>query len=142
MKMVEWHYDIQDYVGDKSSIYFYIEKNLNEEDIRDKFISKAKEMKRVISVNFDDRAKPEKFTRIESTLQPLNYSGQLILNEAEKTNPHMVRLEGQFKSITPALSGHDDGPDSIEGGVWIINNKLRVMAPVKIGTYGRSSKKY
>ncbi len=141
-KMVEWHHEADGWVAGRTAIYMYIEKNLNEDTIRRDMQTAEKSGKKVLSVTFDDRAKPEKFTRIESTLEPLNRTGQLIFNEAEKENPHMQRLEEQFKAIEPSLPAHDDGPDAVEGGVWIINNKLRLMQPIKVGVQKRTSKKF
>ena len=37
----------------------------------------------------DEEKKTDKATRIEANLEPLNREGNLILNEAERDNPHM-----------------------------------------------------
>ncbi|MCH5690029.1 hypothetical protein LWM68_40890 [Niabella sp. W65] len=88
-------------------------------------------MRAIISIIGDDRKKPQKFFRIEAELQPLMKNGELILNEAERANPHMQRLEGQFLSASPN-SKTMDGPDFVEGGVWFIKNKLSIaIAGVK-----------
>jgi hypothetical protein len=73
----------------------------------------------------DERDKPEKWTRIEGTLEPLNRAGLLVLNVDEKDNPHFKRLESQFKTAS-ATCRIMDGPDCIEGAVFIIKNKLAV----------------
>ena len=123
-KMIEWHTDIQKYVGDKTALYFFIESNF----LQDDFLNKFREDAPKINIQGDDRHKPEKFVRIESNLEPLNRTMRLIFNEAERHNPHMRRLEEQFKALEPNLSGgHDDGPDAIEGAVWIIQHKLRIF---------------
>ena len=54
----------------------------------------------------------------------------------------MRRLEEQFKAIEPKLSAHDDGPDAVEGAVWIINNKLALMAPPVVVKGKRTKYKY
>jgi hypothetical protein len=73
----------------------------------------------------DTRDKPDKFFRIEGNLEPLNRMGNLILNIAEKDNPHMLRLESQFKSVSPT-SKTMDGPDAVEGGVHKVKEKIAV----------------
>ena len=59
----------------------------------------------------DTRAKPEKFDRIEGNLEPLNRLGKLVLNIDEKDNPHMKRLEEQFKLVNRSMKSPADGPD-------------------------------
>ena len=81
----------------------------------------------VMGVTPDDRQKPDKYFRIEGTLEPLNRMGLLVLNIAEKDDPHMKRLEAQFKSVRPN-SKTMDGPDAVEGAVHIISNKVMVEA--------------
>ena len=125
---VLWFYDIKAYNKDKTQVYFYIENN----SLQDPFYEQvfiplfAKHAKKngVVAISPDTRKKPDKFSRIEGNLEPLNSKGQLIFNEDEQNNPHMKRLEEQFKLINPQLSAPADGPDCIEGGVHIINSKI------------------
>ena len=49
----------------------------------------------------------------------------------------MKRLEEQFKLFTMQLKAPADGPDSIEGGVWIINSKIATMSPDSVKTWGK-----
>lgn len=125
-------YELNDYVAGKTSVYNFIENNTLQDPFFEQVLKPsihriAKEQKRaVLSISGDDRKKPDKFFRIEATLQPLNKSGQLILNEDEKANPHMQRLESQFLSVSPN-SRTMDGPDDIEGAVWLIQHKLSLV---------------
>lgn len=146
-KMIEWFYDIDTYVGDRTAIYNYIEAGslqdtFYQELFLPQLIKAGKSRSKHLSISPDHRNKPDKFTRIEATLEPINRQGRLIFNEAERKNPHMQRLEEQLKGIEPKLSGHDDGPDALEGAVWIINNKLRVLDPIKVGELRRVKYKY
>lgn len=142
-QMIAWYYDYDERVQGRCGIYHLIEEGgLQRTFYEDIFL---KELRQVgigrgkhLSIAADRRKKPDKFTRIESTLEPLNRQQRLVLNEAERTNPHMLRLEEQFKAIMPSLPGHDDGPDAVEGGVWFINNKLRVIEGAA-GSAARSS---
>jgi len=56
-------------------------------------------------------------------LEPLNRNGHLYLNDHERHNPHMERLAEQFIALAPGSHAHDDGPDAVEGAIWIINQK-------------------
>lgn len=146
-EFVQWYYDLKDYAGDKTQVYNYIENNkLQDPFYGQVFIpifSELSKEKGVIGIVPDTRAKPDKFSRIEGNLEPLNRLGKLILNEAERSNPHMKRLEEQFLLVNPRLSAPADGPDGIEGGVWIINQKIAALMPdsFKIGQANHNHKK-
>lgn len=144
---IDWFYDQKKYVGDKTQLYNYIENNslqdpFYEQVYKPALFEKGK-TEGFINISPDDRKKPEKAIRIEGTLEPLNRNGQLILNEDEKNNPHMKRLEEQFKLFTMQLKAPADGPDCIEGGVWIINSKIASISPnsIKYGGVKHNSKK-
>jgi phage terminase large subunit-like protein len=126
-KMIGWYYTIRDLVGEKTALYMYVEAGgLQASFYEDTFLRLTNEMIKTrghISIQPDNRSKPEKFFRIESTLEPLNSSGQLVFNVAEKQNPHMMTLKDQFLAINPKLNAHDDGPDATEGGVWLCQRK-------------------
>lgn len=145
-QMLTWFYDLIMAVGDRCGVYNFVECNgFQDSWYQDVFMPALRNMERVkgtLAISPDDRDKPDKFSRIEGNLEPLNRRGSLIFNEAEKTDPHMMRLEEQFKAIEPGLPAHDDGPDATEGGVWIINTKLRALSPIKVGIDRRTSKKY
>jgi hypothetical protein len=97
----------------------------------------------VLPVTPDDRKKPDKYFRIEGNLEPLNRLGLLILNEAERDDPHMKRLETQFKSVSPS-SKTMDGPDAVEGAVHKAKEKLNIDAAGGIEVIKRptNSKRY
>jgi hypothetical protein len=145
-KMIEWFYDLRALVSERTQTYFYVECNgFQDPWYNDVFLPALQTIERekgTLNVSPDDRDKPDKFSRIEGNLEPLNRRGLLVFNEAERDDPHMMRLIEQFEAIEPALSAHDDGPDATEGGYWIINNKLRVLAPIKVGQQRRNAKKY
>ncbi|WP_290872448.1 hypothetical protein [Flavobacterium sp.] len=89
----------------------------------------------------DERKKPDKHVRIEGTLEPKNRLGQLIFNKAEEKNPHMERLMSQFTSFN-MKSKKIDGPDAVEGGVVIIENKAAARSVDGIEMFKRKANKY
>jgi len=126
--MVGWHYQVMNLVGDQAC-YYFMESNFIQDILMQEFFKVGEAAGRMVPIRGDDRKKPDKFTRIESLLEPLNRAGKLIFNEAEHNNPHMQRLEDQFKAFQPGSRAHDDGPDAVEGAVWILNHKARDMTP-------------
>lgn len=134
--------DIKSYVNDQCPMYWYAEENFLQDiilkELHDGFIA----LKSSISIVGDKRKKPDKFTRIETALEPINTNGKLFFNEDEKQNIHMQVLEEQFKALEPGSKTHDDGPDATEGAKQIIDNKFYQDAPMKIGARQPNSKRY
>lgn len=129
---IDWFYDVKEYVGEKTQVYYYVENNslqdpFYEQVFKPLFYKKSIEKKHQLSITGDTRKKPDKFARIEGNLEPLNRSGKLILNIAEKDNPHMQRLKEQFMAVTPTLKMAVDGVDAVEGGIYILNNKVQSL---------------
>ncbi len=142
-KMIQWHYDIMELVKD-NACYYYMEKVFLQDIILKEFYEAGITHNKVIPIVGDERSKPDKFTRIESLLEPLNRNGKLKLNQAELNNPHMQRLVDQFKALAPGSRAHDDAPDAVEGAVYIINNKEASAAAGNITIVARKphSKRY
>jgi len=126
---VDWYYQVKEFVKDKTQVYNYIENNSLQDPFYEQvfiplFAQAAKTKGVIIPISPDNRKKPDKFSRIEGNLEPLNRAGRLILNEQEKGNPHMIRLEEQFKLVAPGLPAPADGPDSVEGAFFILQQKI------------------
>ncbi|MDD2633945.1 MAG: hypothetical protein PHW82_00430 [Bacteroidales bacterium] len=93
---------------------------------------KAREYKVFLPITPDTRSKPEKYSRIEGTLEPIHRLGHLILNAKEEKNQHFARLKAQFENFARNQK-RMDGPDCIEGGVYLLKNKEMVKA-IGMGT--------
>lgn len=122
------------------AIYIYQENNSLQDPVFQQVFKPAiaAERKRTgiaLSVTPDDRNKGDKATRIEAHLEPLNREGLLILNAAEKDDPNMKLLEDEFKYFTMALNFHADGMDCVEGGNWIIDEKISQLQPSSYISY-------
>lgn len=143
-KMIEWHYDIDAFVKNRVPVYYYMEANFMQDTLLREFYTEGAKRKRVIPIKGDERKKLDKFTRIESLLEPLNRNGKLFLNSAEAENKHMQRLEEQFVALEPGSKAHDDAPDAVEGAVFIINSKAAAHgAKLEVSNpYKKSVKKY
>ena len=125
---IDWLYAAHEQVKSISQPYVFIENNTLQNPFYEQVLlplvfEKGKEKNDVLPISPDARQKPEKFFRIEANLEPLNRNGQLILNIAEKDNPHMKRLEAQFKSVSPN-SKTMDGPDAVEGAIHKVKEKV------------------
>lgn len=135
-QMIQWHYDLKGWVGDKVPIYFFIEANMLQDFVLDKF-REAETKNGILPIRGDYRKKGDKFSRIESLLEPLNRQSRLVLNKKEQNNPHMQRLEEQFISLELGSTSHDDAPDAVEGAVYILNKKRAGNRVVRTGKFKR-----
>lgn len=148
-EFIEWYVKLMEYVGGKTTVYNYMENNkLQDPFFKQVFQPIVRKLRRLrnilLYIRGDEEKKTEKATRIEANLEPLNREGDLILNEEEKDNPHMKRLDEQFRLFTLKLKFPADGPDCIEGGLRIINQKqIAAAPPILVGSSkNRSSNKH
>jgi hypothetical protein len=131
-EFVDWFYDVNAPVPAGVQVYNVIENNTLQNPFYEQvfiplLMEKAKQGGR-INITPDTRKKPDKFSRIEGNLEPLNTQGRLILNAEKKDNPHFKRLEEQFLLLTPQLKAPADGADCIEGGAWWLQRKTENIA--------------
>lgn len=121
-------YACRAYINNQCPAYYYIENNT----LQDPFFTQVllplvyehgKTNGGTLSIIGDTRKKDEKWFRIEAVLEPLNRLNRLVFNSDEKGNQNMLNLEAQFKAAKPSAKLLD-GPDAIEGAVFIINQKL------------------
>lgn len=148
-RFVTWYWDMNAYVKERPQVYYYIENNSLQDPFYEQvfvplFTAESLRQGFMVNVIPDGRKKPEKFVRIEGNLEPLNRTGRLIFNQAEKNNPHMQRLKDQFEAVEPGLSVPSDGPDAVEGGVWIIQTKNITLSgsSVKVGAKHFNKKRF
>lgn len=120
--MIQWLYNIQAYVDGKVPVFYYMEANMLQQIIVDQIHQYGKEHGDIIPVRGDHRKKPDKFARIEA-LEPLFSQGMVIFNEKEKDSPGMRVLVEQMLSFERGSRIHDDAPDALEGGIWLLNRK-------------------
>lgn len=146
---IEWFYSANEQVNGKTQPFFYIENNNLQDPFFEQVLKPAQ--KKVgdkkgyhLSIAPDARKKPDKYLRIVGTLQELNREGNLIFNENEKGNPHMQRLEEQFLMLSNTMKFPADGPDTVEGAVWLLNYNISnepISESVIFGKAGNNNKK-
>lgn len=120
-EFIDWYVQLLEYVANRTTVYCWMENN----KLQDPFFQQVfkplvrkvrKEKNITLYIMGDEEKKTDKATRIEANLEPMNREGNLILNEAERDNPHMKELEDQFRLFTLSLKYPADGPDAVEGG--------------------------
>lgn len=136
-EFIDWYVQLLEYVGGKVPVYCYMENNKLQDpffqQVFKPLVSKVRSERNIqLYIQPDEARKTEKGTRIEANLEPLNREGNLIFNEDEKDNPHMKRLEDQFKLFTLRLKFPADGPDCVEGGYRILKKKVQQLQPVVV----------
>ncbi|MEO7212649.1 hypothetical protein [Mucilaginibacter sp.] len=128
---VDWIFDAEDYL-DRHGVdpkKIYIENNSLQDPFYTQVIKPLIEKRTTEKhrndrppITPDRRKKPDKFARIDGTLEPLNREGNLIFDIKLKGTPYMVTMEEQMLSVSVACKVMD-GPDALEGAVWIIQKR-------------------
>lgn len=145
---IEWYFQLRAFVNERTQVFHYVENNTLQNPFYEQvflplFYQAGKRHNYVMPIIPDTRNKPDKFSRIEGNLEPINRMGKLIFNIKEKDNPHMERLAEQFLLVNPRLNAPADGPDCVEGGVWIAQNKhLMGNNQISWGKKSTNSKRY
>lgn len=129
-KFVDWMYEAYLYLKDKNvdTKRIFIENNSlqaphYEQVLLPLIYQRADNYLFTLPITPDTRKKPDKFFRIEGTLEPLNRLGNLIFNEKEKQEPNMVRMHDQMIGVSERAVMMD-GPDALEGACWLIQNRI------------------
>lgn len=138
--MVAWHYDIDAYIAGRCPVMYYMESNFIQDLMLDEFRKVGDAVGHQIPIRGDARKKPDKFSRIEA-MQPLFERGLVVLNEKEKNDPSMMQLVEQLLMFEKGSRIHDDAPDALEGGIFLLNQRSMASAcTYRIGK--RPSRKY
>lgn len=142
---IGWYFDLKKWVGGKTVVYFYIENNKLQDPFYEQVFKPLirEEIKRrgeEIHIRPDERKKTDKAVRIENNLEPLDRLGQLIFNEDEQDNPHMVELINQGTLFEMHLPYPADGLDAVEGGISLTKSKSAELDPPEVIGYDEVSK--
>ncbi|MBS9774948.1 MAG: hypothetical protein KGV59_07340 [Tenacibaculum sp.] len=141
--MIDWLFDLLDFVDDKTAVYLIIEWPWIDDTIKQEIKEANKRHNKTLNLKPDERKKPEKFYRIESKLEPLNSNGKLIFNEKIKDTEDMKAMEFQFLALSPKSNVNDDGPDACEGGAVYYDSKNKQdVAPPKVWAKLTNKKRY
>lgn len=122
--MLDWQYEILKDTNGKVPVYFFIEWPSIDDTLKLEIIKANNRHKIVLPLKADPRDKGDKFHRIESKLEPLNRNEKLWFNEKLKDSDHMKHMEDQFLALSPTSRAHDDGPDAVEGGAFVVDSKI------------------
>lgn len=129
-KFVDWLYEANNYlIKEKVDIRrIWLENNslqdpFYEQVIKPEIKRRARNYKTRLPISLDDRKKPDKFFRIEGTLEPIHRSGDLIFSDRLKDSPDMEVMEDQMLDVSPT-SKTMDGPDALEGAVHKLQTKI------------------
>ncbi|MGI6341355.1 MAG: hypothetical protein ACOXZ9_00035 [Bacteroidales bacterium] len=138
--MINYHYDIIDYVDGACSGYVLHGGELSTGHYFKRVSQCWCYSRHQIPIRGDNRRKPDKFARIEA-ISPLFDRGLIFFNIDEKDSSGMITLIEQLLMFEKGSRSHDDGPDALEGGIWMLNR--RSMATNLPYSYGkRASRRY
>jgi phage terminase large subunit-like protein len=132
-EMVEWGYEIDTYLKRKNAVArFSMEQVFLQDLLYKDFDAVSKTKGYALPLSGDTRKKPDKDSRIEAIAGHFE-RGNVIFNEEEKDNPHMIELKEQFLNFETGVKTKKDGPDAVEGGMHILQQSIVLNADVHVG---------
>ncbi len=131
-EMVRGHYELAEQVPENKACRHYMEANFMQDILLDEYDIQAGKTGHHIGIVGDHRKKPDKIDRIEA-LSALTERRQIRFNIKEKNSADMQEIRNQFLGFPDYK--HDDGPDAVEGGVYILNKKKGVGKEARTGSY-------
>ena len=141
-EMWEYAFEVDDEYSSDLTTMHCMEANFIQEEVH------AKELERVeedhggtLRCKMDKRSKGEKFERIMS-LQPLFQRGLMRFNALLKSDTDMKLLVAQFLAIEKGSRINDDGPDAVEGAIWMLDKYAkRTRTSTRSGKYKKNLKR-
>lgn len=141
-KMWERAFEVDEENGDYTLINHSMEGNFMQEDWHKKELERVETDKdRALRIRFDHRAKGDKHARI-ATMVPLFERGLMRWNILKKQSPGMKLLRSQLLAFEKGSRINDDGPDALEGAVWMCDKgSKRSGNSSRSGKYKRNEKR-
>lgn len=139
--MIDWHYQMMAYVNGQANVLYYMEANFLQGTLIDNFKKAAKKRKLGVPLRPDKRKKPEKFGRIEA-LSPYFENGYFFIDKKELGNKHIDTLIEQFTNMEKGTRTADDGPDAVEGAIFLLNKRTETKDNTIIIPHKKSHSKY
>lgn len=139
-KMWERAFAVDEEYGDYSLIRHAMEASFIQEEWHKKELERVEDDKgRALRCSYDRRAKGDKGARI-LTLVALFERGFMRFNAAKKSSPGVKLLRSQLLAYEKGSKVNDDGPDALEGAVWIADKAAgRNGNTTRSGTYAKKS---
>lgn len=123
-EMVRYWYDYHANLPTRAMVSYYMEANFLQDLIFEEFQQEGINRGWQFPIRPDKRKKPDKFARIEA-ISPLFERGLVYFDrKIEKQNDTQTLLD-QLLSFQKGSKTHDDGPDAMEGALWMLNKTTR-----------------
>jgi predicted phage terminase large subunit-like protein len=134
-EMVRGHYNIAEQVPEKTNCRHYMEANFIQDLMLEEYWREGERRGTVLRIRGDHRKKPDKEARIEN-LSPFTEQAFIRFNKALKHSNDMQQLREQFTGFPDAA--HDDGPDAVEGAIYLLNKRASGKDSRRGGSSGKS----
>jgi predicted phage terminase large subunit-like protein len=119
--MWQYAFDTNEWVGERMTVKHCMEANFIQEEVHRKELDRLEEERgENLRCHMDKRPKGDKGERV-SSLQPLFERGLVRFNAKEKASPGMKLLRSQLLGFEKGGKINDDGPDALEGAIWMID---------------------
>lgn len=138
-EMVAWGYEIDKLCKTKSATCLMKMEEVFLQDLLYKdFEAAGKTNGFVLPVSGDKRKKPDKDSRIAAMSGHFE-RGNVVFDEDIEKDHHAIALIDQLLVFEPGVNSRKDGPDALEGGLFILQSMIVNDAPISAGPSARSN---
>jgi hypothetical protein len=139
-EMVEWGYAMDAFVKSRSGSYrFKMEEVFLQSLLYKDFAAAAEKKGYPLPVSGDTRKKPDKDARIEATSGYFE-RGSIFFDEDIKEEHHTNALIEQLLNFEPGVKTLKDGPDALEGGIFLLQESRSLLSESYYGKYSKNNK--
>lgn len=137
----EWHYDLNEFLqGKGTTCPMYMEEVFLLDLMYDTFDRVAKTKGFRIPIQGDTRKKPDKDIRIAASAGHFERAN-VYFDERLRHDRHTHQLIEQYLKFRVGARSKKDGPDAVEGGMFLLRNMIS-FSPEMMTTFHSGSNKY
>jgi predicted phage terminase large subunit-like protein len=130
-EMIAWGYELDDYAKSKhAACQLKMEEVFLQDLLYKDFAAEGVKRNKPLAVSGDKRKKPDKDSRI-AAMSGYFERGNVFFDRAIEEDHHCKALIEQLTSFEQGVKCRKDGPDALEGAVFILQQMIIASAPIR-----------
>lgn len=141
-EMIEWGYNMDEFVKRNHGSYrFKMEEVFLQSLLYKDYATAATKKGYPLPVSGDTRKKPDKDARIEA-MSGYFERGSVFFDINIKEEHHTQALIDQLINFEPGVKTLKDGPDALEGALFILQQSIRLSADMDVSDFNHNKHKF
>lgn len=139
-EMIKYWYDLSQKLPSSVPVQYYMEGGFVQDFILQEIDNEGLNRGYILPVRLDTRKKPDKYARIES-ISPIFERHWIYIDERIQNLPDTKTFIEQLLAFQKGSHQHDDGPDALEGALYLFQKHYQLPHYQPIMAF-RTSKKF